>query len=242
MIADVLANKQTWFIEQGDCLAVMRGMPDGCVDAIITDPPYGVDYQSARRSDKADRHPKIANDSQPFVWFLPEAYRVLKEGGTLLCFCRWDTQEAFRLAIGWAGFKVRQHVVWDRDWHGMADVRTLFAPQHDIIWQASKGRCELKGVRPKSVLRVPRMAADSLEHPNQKPVILCQQLIEAVTVRGEVVLDPFVGSGSVIIAASGCERRAIGIELNPSYITLAERRISREAAGRQSTFEGVEIA
>lgn len=239
MIEDVLADKQRWHIEQGDCLGVMRIMPAECVDVIIADPPYGIDYQSARRSDKAERHPKIANDNQPFVWFLPEAYRVLKEGGALLCFCRWDTQEAFRLAIGWAGFKVRQHVVWDREWHGMADVRTMFAPQHDIIWQASKGRCELQGVRPKSVIRALRVGAESLTHPNEKPVTLLEQLILAVTPPGGIVLDPFAGSGSTLVAAWKQQRRAIGIELSEKYAALIERRMGREATGWQTTLEGI---
>lgn len=210
----------------GDCLDLMRGMADNSVDAVITDPPYGIDYQSARRTDKEARRAKIAGDMQPFVWFLHDAYRALKDGGALLCFCRWDTQEAFRLAIGWAGFKIRQHVIWDRQWHGMGDVQTLFAPQHDIIWQASKGRCELRGNRPKSVIRSQRIAANSLLHPNEKPVDLMEQLITPVTDGDGIVLDPFMGSGTTGVACVNTGRNFIGIERDAQYFAISEKRIT----------------
>lgn len=220
----------------GDCLELMPSIPDGSVDAVITDPPYGIAYQSAWRSDKAERHPRLVGDAQPFVWFLPEAYRVLKDGGALLCFCRWDTQEAFRLAITWAGFKVRQHVIWDRDWHGMADVRTLFAPQHDIIWQASKGRCELRGVRPKSVIRVGRISAEQLEHPTEKPVALMKHLIGAVSDRGGTILDCFMGTGAVGVACQELDRSFIGIEIDNGYFAAAETRIHAAASQQHMDF------
>lgn len=98
----------------GDCLDVLRTLEPGSVDAVVTDPPYGVSYQSARRTDKRLWKPKIANDRSPFVWWLRDAAVALAPGGCLLCFCRWDVAEAFRVAIGWAGLKVRGQIVWDR--------------------------------------------------------------------------------------------------------------------------------
>ncbi len=67
----------------GDCLTVLRQMQDDSVDMVITDPPYGVDFQSnrPRSKDPTARFAKIANDKTPFIWWLYDAYRVLKEGG-----------------------------------------------------------------------------------------------------------------------------------------------------------------
>ncbi len=79
----------------GDCLEVLPTLAAGSVDAIVTDPPYGIDYQSARRTDRSAWLPKIANDKEPFTAWLPEAFRVTKEGSALACFCAWQTQEAF---------------------------------------------------------------------------------------------------------------------------------------------------
>lgn len=226
-----------WTLYLGDCLEALAAFETQSVDAVVTDPPYGVSYQSARRTDKTQRKPKIANDEQPFIWWLHSTYRVTHDGGALLCFCRWDTQEAFRLAIGWAGFKVRQHVVWDRDWHGMADVRTMFAPQHDILWQASKGRCELRGIRPKSVIRSRRIAAERLVHPNEKPVDLMVTLVCAVTDEDALVLDPFTGSGTTGVACLQTGRRFIGVEIDAGYFDVACKRLEQAAAQKRLAIE-----
>lgn len=66
---------------QGDCLEVMKTLPDESVDFIITDPPYGIAYQSTRLTDKSAWFPKIKNDEAPFVDFIPESFRILKSGG-----------------------------------------------------------------------------------------------------------------------------------------------------------------
>lgn len=66
---------------QGDCLDIMKTLPDSSIDFIVTDPPYGISYQSARRTDRSARFPKIKNDAAPFVEFIPEAFRILKSGG-----------------------------------------------------------------------------------------------------------------------------------------------------------------
>ena len=211
-------------ILQGDCRVVMRDLEPGSVDAVITDPPYGIDFQSRRRT--SGKLAKVANDARPYVWWLPDAFEVLKDGGALLCFCRWDTQEAFRQAIEWAGFTVRSHVIWDRDCRGMGDVRTTFAPLHDVIWFASKGRFTFPNGRPVSVIKSRRVACQAQVHPNEKPVALMERLMEAVTAPGETVLDPFAGSGSTLVAARNLGRKSIGIELMPEYADLAVRRLA----------------
>lgn len=96
-------------IFKGDALDILRQLPDGNVDAVITDPPYGIDFQSNMRS---KRLPKIANDQRPFIWFLHDAYRVTKDGGCCICFCRWDTEDVFKMAMEAAGFRIKSQLVW----------------------------------------------------------------------------------------------------------------------------------
>jgi DNA modification methylase len=220
----------TWDVITGDCLEAMRGIAAGSVDAVITDPPYGVDFQSARRTDKATWKPKIANDRQPFIWWLWEAARVIKPGGALLCFCRWDVAEAFRLAIRWAGFSVRAQIVWDRMAHGAGDPAVSPAPQHDLIWYATKGRRTFKGKRPKSVVRAMRIGGAALAHPNEKPLTLMASLVESYTSPGETVLDPFTGSGPTGEACVRSGRNFVGVELDAKYADIARRRITEAAA------------
>lgn len=217
-------------LHQGDCLDVLRTLPAGSVDAVVADPPYGISYQSARRTDRSKWKPKIANDGRPFVWWLHDTARVLCNGGALLCFCRWDVQEAFRLAIGWAGLKVRAQVVWDRMAHGAGDPAVSPAPQHDVIWYATKGRRVFHGKRPKSVVRSMRLGGEALTHPNEKPVGLMVGLLNSYTTVCDTVLDPFMGTGAVGVACTLTERRFIGIEIDPGYFAVAQKRITAEQA------------
>lgn len=212
-------------VHHGDCLALLPEIENETVDAVITDPPYGIDYQSARRT-ATERHPKIENDKHPFIWWLHDAFRILKANGILLCFCRWDVQEAFKQAIEWAGFTIRSQVIWDREIHGMGDLKASFAPQHDVIWFATKGSYEFPSNRPQSIIRVPRLQGDELRHPNEKPVDLMRYLIQVTTQVGDLIVEPFAGSGSTCLAAMQEGRRCIGMEKDEKYVRLANSRLS----------------
>ena len=215
-----------WILHEGDCLEVMRGMESESVDAIITDPPYGIDYQSARRTDKSQWKPKIKNDTRPFIWWLYDGYRIVKDAGALVCFCRWDVQEVFKQAIEWAGFSVKSQVVWDRGVHGMGDLEASFAPQHDVIWFATKGKYVFPDMRPYSVIKSQRVNPEALLHPNEKPVDLLNYLIKSVVQKKGTVLDPFAGSGSTLCASEQLKCNSIGIELDPKYCEIIRKRLS----------------
>lgn len=220
-----------WNLYEGDCMQLLHEIEDGWADLVLADPPYGMDFQSNMR-EKDERFPKIAGDKQPFIWFLREAYNKTKEGGALICFCNWSNQEAFRQAIEWAGYKVRSHIIWDRGYGGMADTKTTFAPQHDIVWFATKGRCELKDTRPTSIMRSMKVPPNDLMHPNEKPVALYAQFIRLLTPPGGRVLDPFAGSGASGEAALMEDRDWIGIELDPRYAKLIVKRLSGARQGK----------
>lgn len=213
----------------GDCLDVLRGLPEGLVDAVVTDPPYGISY----RTQKAKT---ILNDKLPFIWWLYDAYRVTKEGGALVCFCRWDVQDAFRWAITLAGWEVKSQVVWDRGMHGMGDLKAAFAPRHDIIWFAVKGRFQFPGKRPASVISEQRLIS-GLVHPTEKPVPLMARLVEAVVPEGGIVLDPCMGSGATGVACIGKGFRFLGVELDPEHYATARRRIE-EATEAGAAIDG----
>lgn len=208
-----------------DCLDGMREMEDNSVDVVLADPPYGIDYQSARRTDKALWKPKIRNDTEPFTEWIPDAYRVLREGGRLLCFYRWDVQTEFVTPLEQAGFSLRSQIVWDKITHGMGDLCGEFAPQHELIMYATKGKYEFKGARPKTVIRQQRVSPESLTHPNEKPAGLIIKLLNSITIKGETVLIPFVGSGVDAEVCTRMERPFIGFELDPHYVDIANKRV-----------------
>lgn len=216
-------------IHQMDCLDGLRKMEAESVDLVLTDPPYGISYQSAWRTDKKDRFDMVANDGQPFVWWLYDAFRVLKNGGGLVCFCRWDVQEDFAKAIQWAGFSIKSQVIWDREAHGLGDLKAAFAPQHDVVWFAVKGKFEFKNGRPKSVVRAMRVSADKMVHPTEKPVELMKYFVEKLSSPGDMVLDPFMGSGATAVACQQTSRNYVGFEINDEYVKVAERRLTQKS-------------
>lgn len=218
-------------IFHGDCLEVLPTLPDGFADAIVTDPPYGIDYQATRRKDRRRWLPKIANDRRPFIWFLREAFRVLKDQGAMLCFVRFDVEPDFRRAMALAGFSPKAQLIWDKVAHGVGDCHGDFAPRHENIIFAAKGRFTFPGGRPTTVLRHPRVNPRDLVHPNEKPVALLEQLIGAVTKPGEIVLDPFLGAGATACAAQRIGRRFVGVELDGKYVDIATARVALAVNG-----------
>lgn len=205
---------------QGDSLRLLPKLADAGIDLILTDPPYGIQYKSRLGT-------TIAGDRHPFIWWLYDAHRVLKDTGCLLCFTRWDVLEAWKTAIQYAGLAVRSCIVWDKELHGMGNTKAAFAPRHEMIIMADKGGFAFPGKRPMDVLRVRKVPSAHMVHPTEKPVALLMQLIEAVTEPGAVVLDPFAGSGSTMEACILTGREYIGMELMKEYIDRARLRIRR---------------
>jgi site-specific DNA-methyltransferase (adenine-specific) len=122
----------------------------------------------------------------------------------------------------------------------MGDLKSAFAPQHDVIWFATKGKFKFPGNRPKSVISIQRIAGEKLVHPNEKPVALMEQLISAITPQGGTILDPFMGSGSTGVAATKLGFKFIGCEMNSEYVEIAKKRI--EAASNQASHLPLERA
>lgn len=215
---------------QGDCLEVMKTLPDESVDFIITDPPYGITYQSTWLTDKSAWFPKIKNDEAPFVDFIPESFRILKSGGGMISFYRWDVQEAFLSSFADAGFHAKAQLIWDKVIHGMGDPKGSFAPQHECALFLEKGAWKVPGKRPKSIYRVCRVDAEKMVHPTEKPIMLIEKMITDISHKGDTILDCFMGSGSTGIACVNTERDFIGIELDQNYFDIASGRINKALA------------
>lgn len=216
----------TWIVHNTDAHELMRATPDASVDALITDPPYGMSYQSGR-SENGPRFAKLAgDDGPPPLAFLQDAGRVVRPGGAVFVFCEWRLAETFRASIEQAGLTVRSQVVWDRVAHGMGDLSASFAPRHDLAWFATHGDgFSFRGHRPASVLRFDRVPAGRLQHPTEKPLALMRHLVEVLTIAGETVLDPFCGSGSTGVACVQLDRNAILGDIAPEFAALATAKL-----------------
>lgn len=209
----------------GDCREVLPALAGGGVAAIVTDPPYGIAYQTGRR--KVMSTPDmLANDSEAPLWSVPLMYEAVTDGGAIYLCTRFDVAPIWQQALTNTGATLKTPIVWDKGNWTSGDLTGDYANQCELILFAHKGRHTLKDGRPSNLWRVPRDPAG--EHPTPKPVALMSRCIHNSVNKGGMVLDPFMGSGSTGVAAirEGCH--FIGIELEPKYFDISCRRIEAE--------------
>ena len=211
----------------GDCLDVMRQMPDGCVDAVITDPPYGIGM--------------FQGDTEQWG-FLDDIHRILADDALLYVFCGDTCYVNARLAFE-AIFTFRRTLIWERAvGHGGNDFQLC----HEYILYGWKGKPEIDRpmrqatsqaslrlgrttVGEKTVLRTPSFNSTTSErcgHPTQKPEALLEKLAGTVSVPA-IIFDPFMGSGTTAVAAKNLGRHYFGCDINPEYVELARQRVAK---------------
>jgi DNA modification methylase len=181
-------------------------------DLLITDPPYGMDYQSAWRIAWA-RKPKIEGDKEFPMWVFD-----LQPTIASFVFCRWDNLREIPYP--------KSFIVWDKCRHGMGDLEHEFGRQWEAIAFYPKEKHSFVR-RPVDIIRAPCIPANALVHPNEKPVEAITPLILA-HVETATILDPFMGSGTTLRAAKDLGRKAIGIETEERYCEIAAKRMQQE--------------
>lgn len=203
-------------IIHGDCVEVLKTLPAESVDFVLTDPPYFVRYR-----DRSGR--TIQNDRSPgnLLKAFDDVYRVLKPDTLCVSFYGWQAIDAFMAAWKSAGFTPVGHIVWRKSYASSA---RFFNHTHEQAYVLAKGRPALPAAPMDDVQ--PWSYSGNLSHPTEKDVRILKPLIEAFTRPGDVVLDPFSGSGSTSVAAALCRRRYLGIELEGQYCLHAEKRLA----------------
>ena len=217
----------------GDCLELMKDIPDGSVDMILTDPPYLQGYKTNRRKD--NRHEfssEILNDtpqtgSLMIVKFLELSYQKLRNNSSILVFCNTNKIDFFKQEIEKAGFKIKNIIVWVKNNHTAGDLKASFGHQYEFVILANKGRRFINGNRDNDVMFFDKVAGKEQLHQNQKPVDLLQYLVEKLSDSNNTILDPFMGSGSTGVACVNTGRKFIGMELEEKYFDIAKERIEQ---------------
>ena len=207
-------------IVHGDARTQIHNAPIG-FKLLLTDPPYGMNFQSNRRvvSAKAER---IENDDDSALDLLLDvlkaAYGRMADEATILVWCGWKQECDFRRVIQDTGFTIKGSLIWNKPNHGTGDLTGSFAPKHERIIHAVKGNPKLNS-RPDDVLSGSQFVGS--DHPTEKPLDLLRLLIEATTNEGDCVVDTFAGVGSTVIAAKQTHRDFWACELNDQWHRVA---------------------
>lgn len=214
-------------VYHGDCLAILPTLAAGSVNAIVTDPPYGIEVGQdgyGRRQNYGGVGRFIENDSDLSALdsALIGSPRILPRNSWLALFCSPKRHSEAAALVVARGFPVLGEVVWDKAAPGLGGGIRY---QHETILLCGHGKPS--GLAPLfSVIRsfVPREGKHR-RHPHEKPTEVMGALIRYCSRPGDTILDPFAGSGSTLVAAAKAGRRAIGIESDERWIPSIIRRL-----------------
>lgn len=205
----------------GDSFNILKYLDTNSIDMVVTDPPYGMEFRSNYRK---VRYERIANDGN-VDWteeVIGELYRVMKPDTALYWFCSFHSIDVF-LSVIKNKFNIKNILIWEKNNTGMGDLTGSYAPKYEMIIFAHKGRRLLNGRRDPDILHFNRTG--NKNHPTEKPVDLLEYLISKSSNEGDLILDPFIGSGSTAVACKNINRQYIGIEIDLEYYRIATERL-----------------
>ena len=229
-------------IYQGNCVEIMKQWPDGFIDVLWTDPPYGHGNHdgdlNARLNDHRGLECKpIANDGMDEMRtvvdaMLTEASRILNPDCCCCCCCCGGGGP--RPTFAWlaqrmdsAGLSFFHSVIWDKINPGLG---WRYRRQHEMVMVAHRSKGKLlwadDNIAAPNIMRYSKPRGG--DHPNEKPVELVAKFLSLHAKPGMIVLDPFCGSGTTLLAAERLGLKWIGIELDPKYCQLAKERVDAE--------------
>ena len=237
----------------GDALSGMARIPDGSIDLILADPPYGLGKDYGNDSDKLEEQAYLGWTLEWLELALPK----LKSNGSLYIFLTWRFSPEIFVMLK-QRMTMQNEIIWDRRVPSMGGGVRRYSSVHDTVGFFVNGRdyyFDLDAIRipydavtkkarsrkifegskwlelgfnPKDVWSVPRLHGQDPEradHPTQKPLEIIERMIKASCPPGGVVFDPFMGSGTTAVAAKRCGRDFTGFELNPDYCQVIQQRL-----------------
>lgn len=253
-LAEVIRGKRRWALANGEAVNILRGLPAGSIDAVITDPPYssGAPHSAGRAAlppskkyglgkggrARPDFHGDNRDQRSFLLWcsmWLAECLRVSTPGAPVVVFTDWRQLPSVTDALQVAGWVWRGVAVWDKTEGARPQMGRFRSQCEYMVWgtNGSSDRAIDKavGVLP-GCFRHFVKKADRF-HLTGKPTPLMEDVVKICRPQG-VVLDPFAGSGTTLVAALSQGRRAIGCELSDEYGVIAQGRCASVAAATQA--------
>src|SRR3954447_3221095 len=220
-------------VSVADAVEWLRAQPAESIDLLVTDPDYeSLEKHRAIGTTTRLKHSKASSNdwftvfpNARFGELFTEAHRVLKRNTHLYLFCDAETMFVARPEAERAGFHFWKPLVWDKQAIGMG---YHYRARYEFILFFEKGKRRLNNLGIADVIAVPRVHRG---YPAEKPPAVSEVLIGQSTLAGDVVADPFMGSGSVGVAALKTGRRFRGCDLNPEAVRLTADRLRQFGAG-----------
>lgn len=233
-----------------DCREGMRAMPAGCVDLIVTDPPFAIDFR-ARRANYNRTQERVlegyneipAEEYYDFTLsWMSEAYRVLKDSGSMYVFSGWNNLRDVLNALHEVGFITVNHIIWKYQF-GVYTKRRFVTSHYHCLYVCKNDRlrrfypdCRYPNLRTEEgnpryqdmedVWVIPREYWNGdIKTPTKLPQELVRKILQYSSLEGDLVLDPFLGSGQVVVVAKEMGRQYIGFEVVPECYEFAWRRL-----------------
>lgn len=237
---------ETNIIYNEDCLKTMERIHDNSVDLVVTSPPYNKGFYANKNAKQSKvwntlNGRKIAYDSfsddmppeEYEEWqkaVISECIRILKPSGSLFYNHKDIIYKGLIVPPKWVyDFKVRQQIIWDRQSSCMIDPH-YFMPANEWIYWIVKDEKRVFFDKEKSAFRtnIWRMNTDKNPHPAPFPYIMAANIINCCSKEGDIVYDPFMGSGTTAIASVKLGRQYIGSEISGKYVQMANEKIKIE--------------
>jgi len=219
-----------------DAVNWLRELKAESVDLVVTDPAYeSLEKHRAVGTTTRLKHSKSSSNdwfrvfpNERFGELFAEVFRVLKPDTHFYLFCDAETMFIAKPEAERAGFKFWKPLVWDKKTIGMG---YHYRARYEFILFFEKGKRRLKDLGVADIIAEPRIHRG---YPAEKPVAVSEVIIGQSSQPGDVVADPFMGSGSVGVAAVRLGRRFIGTDLNPEAVQLTGQRLRQHGEGTQA--------
>ncbi len=216
-------------IYHGDAMEILPTIERGSVTAVVTDPPYVIGAVSAgNMASKSGGWADMMNSSGWFRDWYREVDRVLHRRGSFWSFCNWRSLPVVMRAAIDADLAVTSMLVWDKEWIGPGGKQGL-RPSYELCALMAQPDFAIPDRGVADIFRHKVGSYKEHGHPAEKPPGLVQRILSTAAVpRGEIVLDPFVGSGTTAIASRALGLRCVAVEAEEKWCELAASRLSQD--------------
>jgi site-specific DNA-methyltransferase (adenine-specific) len=234
--------RPTYKISQMDSVEWLREMPSLSVDLVVTDPPYESleKHRAIGTTTRLKRSKASSNDwftvfpNLRFRELFEEIYRVLKSNTHFYLFCDQETMFVAKPIAENVGFRFWKPIIWDKQKIGMG---YHYRARYEFILFFEKGKRRLNDLSVPDIIQAPRVHSG---YPAEKPPEVAEVLIRQSSAPGEIVVDPFTGSGAFGVAAIRTGRSFYGTDVSENAVRLATERLT-ETGGRYLSIPGAEI-